>query len=55
MNTQTQPYSLRLPPETKAKLQKLADKDNRTLSGYIKKIVAIHLEENKELIKFLRR
>ena len=31
----TVPFSMRLPPDLKAELQKLADKENRTLTNYI--------------------
>lgn len=29
------PFSMRLPPELKEELQKLADKENRTLTNFI--------------------
>lgn len=31
----TVPFSMRLPPDLKADLQKLADRENRTLTNYI--------------------
>ncbi len=31
----TTPFSMRLPPELKEELQKLADKENRSLTNYI--------------------
>lgn len=31
----TAPFSMRLPPDLKAELQKLADQENRSLTNYI--------------------
>jgi predicted transcriptional regulator len=33
--TKTLPFSMRLDPELKAALQKLADKENRSLTNYV--------------------
>ena len=40
-------YSLRFPEELKGKLQTLADKDSRTLSNLIVKILSDYVQEKE--------
>jgi predicted transcriptional regulator len=40
----TLPFSMRLDPDLKAKLSKLADKENRSLTNYIETLLRQHVE-----------
>jgi hypothetical protein len=40
----TAPFSMRLPPELKAELQRLADADRRSLTNYIEGVLLDHVE-----------
>jgi predicted transcriptional regulator len=42
----TAPFSMRLPPDLKAKLQKLADQDRRSLTNYIEVVLLQHIERD---------
>jgi len=44
----TLPFSMRLDPELKAKLQKLADADRRSLTNYIELVLEKHVEGEKK-------
>jgi predicted transcriptional regulator len=43
----TAPFSMRLPPDLKAELQALADRDRRSLTNYIEGVLLRHLEREK--------
>ena len=40
----TVPFSMRLEPAVKEELQRLADRDRRSLTNYIEKLLAEHLD-----------
>jgi hypothetical protein len=42
--SKTAPFSMRLPPELKAELQRLADADRRSLTNYIEGVLLDHVE-----------
>lgn len=42
--TKTAPFSMRLDPDMKAVLQKLADSDRRSLTNYVEKVLAEHVK-----------
>lgn len=44
----TLPFSMRLDPEIKAQLQKLAEKQNRSLTNYIETLLRQHVEAEKK-------
>jgi len=39
MQKQPPPYSLRLPPELRERIEKAAEKEGRSLSNYIQKVL----------------
>jgi predicted transcriptional regulator len=43
----TAPFSMRLPPNLKAELQALADRDRRSLTNYIEVVLLQHIEREK--------
>lgn len=44
MSNRTLPFSMRLPPELKAELQRLADADRRSLTNYIEIVLEDHVK-----------
>jgi predicted transcriptional regulator len=47
MSNRTSPFSMRLPPDMKAKLQKMADRDRRSLTNYIEVVLQQHIEREE--------
>jgi predicted DNA-binding protein len=47
--------NLRIKPELKAKLEKLAKQDRRTLSAYVEKVLDEHVESTFSRKKHLKR
>ena len=45
--------TLRIDLETKEKLQKLAERQNRTVSNYVKNLISIEIMKNEEIEKEL--
>jgi predicted DNA-binding protein len=45
--TKTLPFSMRLRPEMKAALQRLADADRRSLTNYVEAVLYAHIEEKE--------
>jgi predicted transcriptional regulator len=43
MSTKTAPFSMRLDPELKRELQKLAERDHRSLTNYIELLLRTHV------------
>jgi predicted transcriptional regulator len=43
--TRTAPFSMRLPPDLKERLQQLADRDHRSLTNYIEVLLLQHVEK----------
>lgn len=41
----TLPFSMRLDPDLKAELQRLADADNRSLTNYVETVLRQHVEQ----------
>ncbi len=42
--SKTLPFSMRLPPELKEQLQRLAERDRRSLTNYVEKALVEHVE-----------
>jgi len=42
------PFSMRLEPELKAALQRLAEADNRSLTNYVETILRQHVAESQK-------
>jgi predicted transcriptional regulator len=43
----TAPFSMRLPPDLKAELQRRADQDRRSLTNYIEVVLLQHIERER--------
>lgn len=43
--SKTSPLSMRLDPDVKAALKRLAEKDNRTLTNYVETLIRQHVRE----------
>jgi predicted transcriptional regulator len=46
--SKTAPFSMRLSPELKAKLQRLADADRRSLTNYIEVLLEDHAAQKEQ-------
>jgi predicted transcriptional regulator len=42
--SKTAPFSMRLPPELKDQLHRLAERDRRSLTNYIEKVLVEHVD-----------
>jgi hypothetical protein len=51
MSEKTLPISFRLPPETKAALEKAASADHRSVSSLVEKVLTDFLKKNGHLPK----